>query len=254
MIDFFRKFIFDGFVHGDYTMGTVHILSLVFCGVSIIVFTLLLRNKDSKYVHNKMKIIAYFAIIIYLLRRGVRVIEGETFLEAFWPFYLCNVNTILLSIWIIFDLKRGKDFMIITGISGAVLAFIIPDGIFVDKYLTLNILDSVFSHYEIVAIPVILMLTKAYQLDIKRMPSVIIGLLLVYVNVEILQPILIGETVDYLFLDGNLPFVIEGVNQFFIMFASAIVYTLIIYFLDYLYLGKINLFKIVNKKQKEAIK
>ena len=130
--------------------------------------------------------------------------------------------------------------MMITGMSGAVLAFIIPQGIFNDRYLTLSILDSVLSHYEIVAIPIILMATKAYELDIKKSYIVILGLLLVALNVEVLQPILINEQVDYLFLDGTLPFTIKGVNQFFIMFASALVYVYSIYFLNYLYLGKIG--------------
>ncbi len=240
MIAFFQKFMIDGFIPGDYTMGSVHILSLVLSLVSIIVFVLLLKNKDSDYVHNKMKIIAGITIFFYILHRVVKVYQGDTIIKAFWPFYLCNVNTVFLSIWILFDIRKGKDFMMITGMSGAVLAFIIPEGIFNDKYLTLSILDSVLSHYAIVAIPLILMLTKSYELDIKKSYIVILGLLLVTLNVEVLQPILIQEEVDYLFLEGTLPFTIEGVNQFFIMFASALVYVYLVYYLDYLYLGKLR--------------
>ncbi len=242
MNEFFRKFLIDGFVPGDYTMGTVHVAALYFSAISIILMIFLLRNKDSKYVHNKMKIIAYIAIVIYVLNRAVRMYQGDTFIEAFWPFYICNVNTILLSIYIIFDLQKGKDFMIITGISGAVLAFVIPDGIFNDKYLTINILDSVLSHYEIVAIPIILLATKAYQLDIKKSGLVIFGLLLVTFNVEIIQPLLVQEEVDYLFLEGTLPFTIKGVHQFYVMFATAISYVYFVYFINYLYLGKFNKF------------
>lgn len=237
----------DGFVHGDYTMGYVHKMSLLLAATTIIFFIILLRGKDSEYIHKRMKLIAIVSIFVYILRRVVMVYEGDTILEAFWPFYLCNVNTVLLSIWILFDIKKGKDFMIITGISGAVLAFIIPDGIFVDKYLTLNILDSVLSHYEIVAIPLILMFTKAYELDIKKSGTVIIGLLLVAVNVEFLQPLLVNRHVDYLFLKGTLPFTVEGVNQFYIMLACAIVYVYTVYFLDYLYLGKLKIFSNLEK-------
>jgi|LGOV01.1.fsa_nt_gb uncharacterized membrane protein YwaF len=249
MLEFLRKFMIDGFERGDFTGGSVHVVSLVFSLISIIAIILLLRKKDSAYIHGKMRIIAYFTITIYLLRRGVKVYQGEGFIEAFWPFYLCNVNTVLLSIWIIFDIKRGKDFMIITGMSGAVLAFIIPQGIFNDRFLTLTILDSVLSHYEIVAIPIILMATKAYELDIKKVYTVVLGLLLVALNVEILQPLLINEQVDYLFLDGVLPFTIEGVNQFFIMFGSALVYVYFVYFLDYLYLGKVGVKNQIEAKR-----
>ena len=139
--------------------------------------------------------------------------------------------------------------MIITGMSGVVLAFIMPQGIFNDRYLTFTILDSVLSHYEIVAIPIILMATKTYELDIKKAYTVILGLLLVALTVEILQPLLLHEQVDYLFFDGVLPFTIEGVNQFFIVFASAIVYAYFVYFLDYLYLGKISVKKLVETRK-----
>lgn len=247
VMEFLRKFMIDGFVHGDYTMGYVHKMALLLSASTIFFLIVLLKGKDSEFIHQKMKIIAAVSIFVYILRRIVMVYEGDTILEAFWPFYLCNVNTVLLSIWILFDIKKGKDFMIITGISGAVLAFIIPKGIFNDQYLTLQILDSVLSHYEIVAIPLILMFTKAYELDIKRSGTVIIGLLLVAVNVEFLQPLLINEHVDYIFLKGNLPFTIDGVNQFYIMFATALVYVYTVYFLNYWYLGKIKLFNNLEK-------
>lgn len=246
MQEFLRKFMIDGFERGNFTNGSVHTVALVFSLVSIIALILLLRKKDSTYINRKMKLIAYITITIYLLRRGVRVYQGEGIVKAFWPFYICNVNTVLLSIWIIFDIKKGKDFMMITGMSGAILAFMMPVGIFNDRYLTLTILDSVLSHYEIVAIPIILMATKAYELDMKKAYTVIIGLLLVTLNVEILQPLLINEQVDYLFLDGVLPFTIEGVNQFFILFASAIMYVYLVYFIDYAYLGKVG----IKKKDK----
>jgi len=239
----------DGFNPGDYTMGTVHQLALFLSGSTIILFIILLKNKTPEYIHKKMKIIAYISFTIYILNRIVRVYKGVSVVESFWPFYLCNVNTILLSIYMIFDIKKGKDFIMITGISGALLAFIIPYGIFNDQYLTLNILDSILSHYEIVAIPIILMATKAYELDVKKGVFVILGLLLLTVNVEFLQPLLINKQIDYLFLDGTLPFQIEGVNQFFIMLASAIVYVYFVYFLDYLYLGKLKKIKPIQVKE-----
>ena len=115
--------------------------------------------------------------------------------------------------------------------------FVVPEGVFNDRFLTLGILDSLLSHIEIILIPMVLMLTKAYNLDVKRSGGVIFGLLLVAFNVEVLQPLLINEHVDYLFLKGTLPFTIEGVNQFFIMFPTAVLFIYVIYFLDYLYVN-----------------
>lgn len=249
MLDFIEKFTITGFEPGDFTHGTIHRASIALMIVTIIVLSFLLRKKDSKYVHNKMKILAYFTLIVYFTRRGIRVYQGMDVFRAFWPFYLCNVNTIFLSIYIILDLKKGKDFFIITGLAGAALMFVVPVGVFNDRYLTLGILDSLLSHFEIIVIPLVLMFTKAYKLDVKRSGGVILGMLLVTFNVEIMQPILVNESIDYLFLDGTLPFTIDGVNQFFVMFGCALIFVYTIYFLDYLYITENVFNQKVRKKR-----
>ena len=235
MTTLINSFLFDGFLPGNYTYGFIHIFSIVFLVFSIIYFSYILRNKDSKYIHNQMKKLAMFTLFIYFLRRGIRIYNGENFIKALWPFYLCNVNTIFLSLLIIFDIKKGKDFFITTGLAGAVLMFVVPDGVFNDKYLTLSILDSLLSHYEIIFIPMVLMITKAYTLDIKNSWQVVIGLLVIVFNVEVLQQILINEHIDYLFLQGSLPFVINGVHQFFIVFPIFIIFIYAVYLINYIY-------------------
>ena len=233
-MDILRSFFIDGFVPGDYTYGLVHILSVVI-GISIIPISIhLFKGKDSDYIYDKLKYIAIFTLVLYFVRRGVDVYKGKAFLKVFWPFYICNVNTIFLSLGIIFKIKKGQDFFIITGMLGAVLMFVTPVGVFNDKYLTLTILDSVFSHYEIVILPLILLFTKAYKLDIKRSWQVILGLLILLFNVEILQPILVNEQVDYLFIRGHLPFTIDGVPQVIIMFLTMVFYVYLVYYIDLL--------------------
>ncbi len=241
-MEFIRKFLIDGFVKGDYTFGFVHIGSIVLLIASIIVSIILLRGKDSKYVHNKMKYIASFTLVVYFVRRGVMIYEGTSVLKALWPFYLCNINTILLSFYILFGWKKGKDFFIITGMFGAALMFIVPDGVFTDKYLNLRILDSLLSHFTIIYIPVVLLSTRAYELNIKNAYQVLIGYALILFNVEIIQRWMIGENVDYLFIRGTLPFTIDGVPQVFIMIFCAVVAMYLVYFVNYLALGKMNQF------------
>lgn len=238
MLEFIQNFLYKGFETGDYTNGTLHKLAIVFLIISIILFSYLLRHKDSQYIHNKMKIIAYITLIIYLFRRGLNAYFSKNILEAFWPFYLCNINTIFLSIYIIFDLNKGKDFFIVTGLIGGLFTFIMPDGIFVDRYLTLGILDSIMSHYAIVVIPLVLLITKAYSLDIKRSWQVFIGLIIVVINAEFFQKLLFKKDFDYLFFDSSLPFTINGVPQFLIISILAIFLVYLIYFLDYLYLSR----------------
>ena len=239
-MEFLRKFLFDGFVHGDYTFGTVHIGSIVFLLVAIAFSIVHFKGKDSQYIHQRMKYVAIFTLCVYFLRRGVMIYEGTRVLKALWPFYLCNINTILLSIWIMFDIKKGKDFFIITGMFGAVLMFVVPDGIFTDKYLNLRILDSLLSHFTIIYIPIVLLSTRAYELNIKNAYQVLLGYALILINVEFIQRWMLDEHVDYLFIRGHLPFTIEGVPQVFIMLFFAILVMYLIYFINYLALGKLD--------------
>ena len=211
----------------------------------------MLRNKDSKYIHNQMKKLAMFTLFIYFLRRGIRIYNGEDVIKVLWPFYLCNVNTIFLSLLIIFDVKKGKDFFITTGLAGAVLVFIVPDGVFNDKYLTLSLLESLLSHYEIILIPMVLMITKAYKLNLKNYWQVAIGLLVVLFNVEVIQELLINEHVDYLFLKGTIPFTIKGVNQFFIMYPVTLIAIYIVYLVNYVHNG--NKLPLLSEKRKTSL-
>lgn len=233
-MEFFKSFFIDGFLPGDYTYGFIHVFSIVLVLVLIPSLIFLFRGKDSDYVYGKLKYLAAVTLVIYFIRRGFDVYKGKDFLDAFWPFYICNLNTIFMSLFVILGIKKGQDFFIITGMLGAVLMFVVPIGVFNDKYLTITILDSVLSHYEIVLIPIVLLFTKAYRLNIKKSWQVFLGLFILLFNVEILQPILVDRQEDYLFIRGTLPFTIDGVPQLLIMLLSIAVYVYLIYFLDYL--------------------
>jgi uncharacterized membrane protein YwaF len=232
-MDILRGFFIDGFVPGDYTYGFVHIASIVIALVLIPVLSMYFENKDSDYVYGFLRYIAIFTLLVYVLRRAIDVYQGKPFLEAFWPFYLCNVNTVFLSIFVIFKVKKGQDFFMITSMLGAVLMFVVPDNVFNDQYLTLGILDSVLSHYEIVVLPLVLLISGAYVLDVRRSWQVLLGLLVLLFNVEVLQPLLTNRHVDYLFIRGDLPFTIDGVPQVIIMYLSITVYVYGVYGLFY---------------------
>ena len=189
-MEFLRNFFIDGFVQGDYTYGVVHVLSIVMVLVFIPLLVYRFKGKDSDYIYEKLKWFAIITLVIFVVRRGFDVYKGRDFLDTFWPFYLCNLNTIVISLAVIFKVKKGQEFFIITGMLGAVLMFVVPVGVFNDKYITITILDSVLSHYEIVIIPVVLLVTKAYVLDIKKSWQVFAGLFILLFNVEVLQPIL----------------------------------------------------------------
>ncbi len=180
-----------------------------------------------------MKIIAGNGLAIYILRRALELDGSKSILEAYRPFYLCNINTIFLSVTILFD----RDFFLVTGLLGGLFTFIIPNGIFTDRYLTFPTLDSIFSHYVIVVIPMVLFITRTHKLYMKNIYQVFIGLLITMFNVEVLQGLLFNTHHDYLFFRSTMPYTIPGVPQLFVISTLAIVLVTLIYVLDYFYLS-----------------
>ena len=247
MLDFLRKFAYEGFVPGDYTDGTLHILSIILVIASITFFSLYFKNKDPKKMDKVFKIISIVALSIYVFRRSFWVINGQNFFEAYWPFYLCNVNTIFFSLYQIFGWKKGKDFFLVTGLIGGIFTFLMPNGIYDDKYLTLPVIDSVLSHYVIVVIPLVLLITKNHILKPKGLISVFIGLIIVTINVEFVQRLLFNTQNDYLFFRSNMPFTISGVPQFYIISSLAIVLVLGVYLINYLLVNRHRVFKLSYK-------
>lgn len=242
MIEFIEKFLYKGFVDGEYNYELVHILSLIFLLISIVYLSLRYKDKHAK-LNKVLNVMSIVILFIYLFRRLINVFLGTNVFEAYWPFYLCNVNTIFLCLYQIFGWKKGKDFFLVTGLIGGLFTFFMPNGIFDDKYITLQVLDSVLSHYVIVVVPLVLFFTKSHILQLKNMYQVYIGLLAVVVNAEIIQVIIFKANHDYLFFDSNLPFTISGVPQFIIISVLAIVLVTLVYVLDYLYINKKQIFK-----------
>lgn len=243
MMTFLEDFLFSGFVPGDYTYGFTHIFSIALMLLSIPLAVLYYRKQSEHHIHRSVRILASITLGFYILRRVIDMIQGRPFFDAFWPFYLCNVNTVLLSLLLIFDIRKGRDFFLITGMSGAILMFVVPDGVFNDRFMTLQIFESLLSHYFIFIVPIILLSTKQHILDVQRSWQSLVGLLLVLFNVEILQEPLTGRTVDYLFLRGPIDLSFWGIPQVFVMFALAVLYIYVIIFLNQVLIGRIQIFK-----------
>ena len=156
-MDFISKFFKEGFEHGDYSYGLTHLLSIFFVIASIVLFCYCFRNKSEKYILGKMKIIAFVCLPIYFLRRIIGYDGSTSLIEHFWPFYLCNLNTIFLSLSIIFN-ETGQDFFVVTCLIGD-FHFLIPDGI----HRQISPFFGPGQHhqaYVIVVIPAVLLLTR----------------------------------------------------------------------------------------------
>jgi uncharacterized membrane protein YwaF len=246
MFIFLKKFFLDGFYPGDYTGGTIHDITIILLIASCIIFPIVLYKKDKKTVYQWMRVISIAMLIVYFLRRIINIFNGSFFIQELWPFYLCNVNTIFLGLAIIFNWKWGKDFFITTGLIGGLFTFIMPQGQFTDLYPTFPIIDSVLSHYGIVVIPLVLLLTKTHVLEFKNIWKPFVGLLIVLFNVEVIQRLVLDTYHDFLFINSTLPFTIPGVPQFFIISALAIV------LISLLYVFSAAFVKLTNRLEKTS--
>lgn len=240
MINIIKQFMMTGFEPGDFTYGLVHIGSIALMVASIPILILIYLSKPKERIIRDAKTLAWITLLFYIVRRGVDVYQGKPFLEAFWPFYLCNVNTVFLSLYLIFNIKKGRDFFLITGMSGAILMFVVPEGVFNDRFLTLQIFESLLSHYFIFIVPIVFLATRTHELNLRQSWHSILGFLLVLFNVEVLQELLTSRYVDYLFLQGPINLSIFGIPQVYIMFVLALVYVYTIYIINYAALGKIR--------------
>ncbi len=238
VVQFVRQFLIDGFERGDYTYGTLHVVSIALMLVSIPLLVLHYRKQTEEVVRRDLVILAWITLFFYIIRRGVEVYQGKPLVEAYWPFYLCNVNTVGLSLLLIFDIRKGRDFFLVTGMSGAILMFVVPEGVFNDRYLTLQIFESLLSHYMIFIVPIILFTTRRHDLDVRNAWQAVLGLLLVLFNVEFLQELVTGRYVDYLFLSGPIDLSLWGIPQVFVMLFLAILYVYLVYALDYVFTGR----------------
>jgi len=252
MITFLKKFLFEGFVPGDFTGGTIHTISLVLLIASCIVFPAFLIGKGEKKVHRWMKGIALSMLVVYFARRGIDIIRGANWIERLWPFYLCNVNTVFIGLCVLFDWKRGREFLFVTGLIGGLFTFAIPQGIYSDRFLTLAVLDSIYSHYGIIVIPVVYFATGTMNLRFSNIWKVFAGMLLALFNVEVLQRLLLTEYHDYLFLHSDLPFTIPGVPQFFILAGLCFILFPFIYMLWQIY-EKTVLRSLLGKSQSNLL-
>lgn len=243
MIAFLEQFTYSGFVPGDYTYGFTHIGSIALMVLSIPLAILYFRKQSADSVHQSLRVFAGITLVFYIVRRIVDFSMGRPFFDTFWPFYLCNVNTVILSLLILFDVKKGRDFFLITGMSGAILMFVVPEGVFNDQFMTLQIFESLLSHYFIFMVPIILMSTKLHILEFSRSWQSLLGLLLVLFNVEVLQEPLTGRTIDYLFIRGPIDLTLWGIPQVFVMLVLAILYVYLVILLNQVLIGRVQLVK-----------
>ena len=157
------------------------------------------------------------------------LIKGDSPL-CWWPMYPCNLNGLLIPIAALCKSQRMKKLFYLFGFVGGVLTFALPDGIFSTDVFVFPILKSVLQHTGLLIIPVMELVGGSYRPSLRHMGWVTAGCLIHIFNCEVLDRLL-GFTGDYMFLRGDLPFVIPGVPQWITMLVFGFVVLCILSFL-----------------------
>ena len=144
--------------------------------------------------------------LIYLLVKGDEI-------RCWWPVWPCNLSGVLIPLIALSNWKTGKKMFYLFGFVGAILTFALPEDIFTNSVMVFPIVKSVIQHTGILLIPVYEYCTGTYRPRVKDMGWVVAGLLVHLVNGEGISRLL-GFAGDYMFMRGEMPFVIPGVPQF----------------------------------------
>lgn len=237
-----------GGVSGDFSFGTVHLLSVLFVIICSVGLTLWGMKSSDKARRNILITIASLAISFEVFWRIVYAFKGVGF-SGLYPFYPCNVAGVIVPLIAFSKNDKLKRLFYVFAFIGGILTFAIPDGIFNNKYLTFGILKSILQHWAIIVIPVYEYFTKTFKPKFIHFHYTLIGMTIHLLNSEFLPKLINGqEGTDYMFLRSGLPFVLPGVPGWLTMsIFGVIVVTLVNAALDYK--GFLSLIRRKNKKK-----
>ena len=219
----------NGGIPGDYDYTMIHFVSV---GVIFVLTVILAIIAGSKKISDRAKRIILICISVFQLTfevvwRIVYLCRGDDF-WSLWPFYVCNLNGILLPIAALTNNKIMKEMFYVFGFVGGILTFIMPKGIFYNAYFNFPILKSLLQHTALVFIPVFEFVSGTFRPSIKNCWLALVGMLIHVAN-SLGMSALLGYPGDYLYFNSGLPFVIPGVPGWLVMSITAVLVVMIVY-------------------------
>lgn len=210
-----RWLIGDMGTPGQYMYQGIHLWSTAVVAAVLLLTVVLgyrLRHK-SKANRTFLVAIALFQLFFEVFWRLIYVfVKGDSLL-CWWPIYPCNLGGILMPIFALFSIRKGKQLFYLFGFVGGVLTFAMPEGIFCSDVLSFPLLKSILQHTGLLLIPALEYVSGSYRPSLKDLGWVVCGCCIHIVNCEVITRLL-GFTGDYMFFRSGMPFVIPGVPQF----------------------------------------
>lgn len=208
-----RWLIGDMGIPGDYTYKGIHLWSAAaVTAVFLLTAVIGWRLKDGGN-RTLLRSIAVFQLGFEVFWRVVYLtVKGDSLL-CWWPLYPCNLGGVLIPVFALLSLRRGKQLFYLFGFVGGVLTFAYPDGIFCSSVLSFPILKSILQHTGLLLIPALEYISGSYRPSLRDLGWVVCGCCIHVINSEVISRVL-GFTGDYMFFRSGMPFVIPGVPQF----------------------------------------
>lgn len=229
-MSFYDWLVGNGGTPGEYQYQTIHIVTTIIVVAVTIAFGIIGGSKlDGKIKKKILNGVAIFHLAFEVTWRIIFLTFKKTPIEMCWPMYPCNLNGILIPIFVLTNSKLGKRMFYLFGFIGGVLTFALPEGIFCNNIMLFPILKSVIQHTGLLIIPVFEYTNKTYRPSIKDYGWIVIGCLIHVLNCEGIDR-LFGLNGDYIFFRSGLPFVIPGVPQFITLSVFAAIILLILSF------------------------
>lgn len=217
---------------GEYQYQAIHLYStaVVFLVWTAAVLCGIRFRKDPRRSRALLVTVSVFQLAFEVIWRLIYLfIKGDSLL-AWWPMYPCNLGGILLPVFALWGLQKGKKMFYLFGFVGGVLTFALPEGIFCRDVLVFPILKSILQHTGLLLIPTLELVSGGYRPTLKDMPWVIGGCLVHLANCEGIDRLL-GFTGDYMFFRSGMPFVIPGIPQFITLSVFALLVLCLLSFL-----------------------
>ncbi len=208
---------------GEYMYTAIHWYSLagvLLAAAAILGSAAFLRNRP-KAQRRLLWGVAVFQLSFEVLWRLIYLLVKGDPIVGWWPMYPCNLGGILLPVFALTDCTRGKKMFYLFGFIGGCLTFALPDGIFSNSVFVFPILKSVLQHTGLLLIPALEYISGSYRPKLPDLGYIIAGALIHLFNCEVIDRLL-GFEGDYMFLRGDLPFVIPGVPQWITMSVFAV--------------------------------
>jgi len=237
----------------QYLYGTRHLIIFGIVVVSIIILSLLLKNKSERFKTIFFKTCGWIFLTVEIIQRILKYIFAENmtfswFMQKLLPLYFCSITVCCLSISLILNNKTMINAFSIMAILVTLAYLIYPAAGLNKLYLSFEALYSISSHSFGFVVAVLLIITGFAKFEFKDIWKTYLIFLAAVIYGIFVTLVAFPNTEDYVFILSN-PLGFETSIPYQVIYA-----VFLISFITIFYLVSFLCKKISNKKNLKTIK